>query len=93
MYAYFFGAKTESFITDVKSFFKSQDQWVFKMVNSNQNDPFWQHVSYIHSQTEGLYAGYMEAVRQGQVKEFLYIQLYIIETSLGREHVFRKIVL
>ena len=70
--AFFLKNVEDKVLKDLKNFITSQDMWVRQMIEKHiGSDPFWRHVSYVHTQLQGLHDGYKYSAEPSWVTTFV----------------------
>ena len=64
----FYDGKSPEVVPRVAEFFMQQDSWMRQMVRNNHKDPYWQMVSLVLAQFDGLLAGYNARPYQNKVR-------------------------
>ena len=64
----FYDGKSPEVVPRVAEFFMHQDSWMRQMISKNPRDPYWQMVSLVLAQFDGLLAGYNARPYQNKVR-------------------------
>ena len=64
----FYNDKSEELLFKIRKFFAEQDSWMRQMIRKHPKDPYWQMVSLVLAQFDGLLAGYNARPYQNKVR-------------------------